>query len=228
MKSFCGRGVMITMKSANDGDFVEQRRRLIQRIEREGIADRQVLDAMAVVPREEFVPDELRRYAYRDGPLPIGHGQTISQPSMVAMMVEALELAPTDRVLEVGGGSGYAAAVMGRIAREVYSIERFADLAQLAADRMLRLGIENVEVRHGDGTQGLTDAAPFDAICVSAGGSEPPTALLKQLRVGGRLVMPLGASADEQKLVRVRKVGERDFRVEELADVRFVPLVSGE
>jgi protein-L-isoaspartate(D-aspartate) O-methyltransferase len=214
------------MRQPGDVDLKEARRRLVDRIEREGVADWRVLAAMAAVPREAFVPETLREHAYRDAPLPIGRGQTISQPSTVALMTAALELQPDDRVLEVGTGSGYAAAILGELAAEVHTIERWGSLADEARERLARLGFENVCVYEGDGTQGLAEEAPFDAIVVAAGGLRAPEALLSQLRVGGRLVIPIGPSLDEQKLYRFRRVGEEEYRREELADVRFVPLVG--
>jgi protein-L-isoaspartate(D-aspartate) O-methyltransferase len=217
---------MIRLRMADNGEMAAARHRLVRRIEREGIVDARVLMALASVPREAFVPEKLREFAYRDAPLPIGGGQTISQPSTVALMVEALELEATDRVLEVGAGSGYAAAVIGQIADEVFAIERLPELAAAARERLAALGVDNVEVYEGDGTEGLAAEAPFDAIVVAAGGPKAPGALLGQLRVGGRMVIPIGASVDEQKLFRIRRAGEEEYRQEELADVRFVPLVG--
>ena len=161
---------------------------LRRHIEGRGISDPRVLDAMAAVPREEFVPPGMTRHAYRDGPLPIGDGQTISQPYVVAMMAEAAELKTGDRVLEVGTGSGYAAAVFSRIADVVYTIERHASLADSARERLGALGFGNVHVGHGDGTRGWPDHAPYDAIVVAAGGRSVPEALREQLAPGGRLL----------------------------------------
>ena len=155
-----------------------------------GIRDEAVLHAMRIVPREAFVSEEMREFAYRNAPLPIGSGQTISQPLIVAHMAEALELAPHERVLEIGAGSGYAAAILSRIAKEVFTIERHRELAETARERLKRLGYENVQVRCGDGTRGWPEEAPFDAIVVAAGGPGIPPALLEQLRIGGRLVIP--------------------------------------
>lgn len=187
-----------------------------------------MLDAMGTVPREAFVPDVSRHEAYEDRPLPIGEGQTISQPYVVALMIEALSLDADDRVLEVGAGSGYAAAVLGRIARDVYAIERHASLAHAASDRMRRLGYDNVRVTAGDGTRGWPEEAPFDAILVSAGGPEVPEPLLDQLAPGGRLVIPLGDPWKDQELVRLeRRAGGAVVR-ESLGHVRFVPLIGEE
>ncbi|MGE0488308.1 MAG: protein-L-isoaspartate(D-aspartate) O-methyltransferase [Vulcanimicrobiota bacterium] len=191
-----------------------------------GIHSAAVLEAMGSVPREEFVEENIRNCAYSDHPLSIGQGQTISQPYIVALMAQALQLRPTDVVLEVGTGSGYAAAVLARLCRRVFTVERHLELAQTASRRLARLGYRNVEVRHGDGTQGLAEAAPFDAISVAAGGLEVPPALRAQLRIGGRLVIPVGQPED-QHLLRLTRLGPEQFRQENLSRVRFVPLVSG-
>ncbi len=191
-----------------------------------GIRDEAVLRAMGEVPREAFLPPELEEFAYRDSPLPIACGQTISQPYIVALMTAALELSPGDRVLEVGTGSGYAAAVLSRIAREVHTIERHEELARLAARRLHDLGYDNVEVHHGDGTLGWPEAAPYDAIVVAAGGPTVPEALLDQLAIGGRLVMPVGEDRDLQTLIRVRRRPDGTLEREDLRDVRFVPLIG--
>ena len=190
-----------------------------------GVRDPRVLDALATVPREAFVPAELAPLAYEDRALPIEARQTISQPYVVALMTEQLALKPEDTVLEIGTGSGYAAAVLAKIAHHVYTVERHAELADTARARLARLGYANVDVRCGDGTLGWAEHAPFDAIIVAAGGPDLPRALLDQLAVGGRLVMPVG-SGSAQQLVRVRRVGERDFRREELGAVQFVPLIG--
>ena len=194
-----------------------------------GIRDRAVIEAMGAVPREEFVPREHLHRAYRDGPLPIGMGQTISQPYVVAWMAEALELGSGDRVLEVGTGSGYAAAVLGRLCEAVYTVERHLSLADAAGERLNALGFGNVYVRHGDGGEGWAEHAPYDAIVVAAAGLRIPEPLRAQLRVGGRLVMPVGGAARGQVLVRERLGQAGGFTREELGLVRFVPLVlSGE
>jgi protein-L-isoaspartate(D-aspartate) O-methyltransferase len=188
-----------------------------------GITDERVLAAMAEVPRELFVPAGLRKSAYRDGALRIGKGQTISQPWIVAVMAQLLELRGGERVLEVGTGSGYAAAVLSRLCAEVVTIERHATLAREAAARLADLGHANVEVRHGDGTTGAPDRAPFQGISVTAtAADQPPAALLEQLDEGGRLVCPV-ARGGRELLVRVRDGAE-----EAVADVRFVPLVAGD
>ena len=191
-----------------------------------GISDRRVLEAMATVPREAFVGAVQARRAYADGPLPIGEGQTISQPYVVAWMAEAAEVGPGDRVLEVGTGSGYAAAVLGRLADAVYTVERHAVLARAAAERLRKLGCDNVKVRHGDGNEGWSEHAPYDAIVVAAAGPHVPGALRAQLRKGGRLVIPVGGRWATQRLIRERRGESGEFTCEELGAVRFVPLVD--
>src|SRR5205823_2853711 len=162
-----------------------------------------VLEAMRRVPREAFVPPDLAARAYEDGPLPIGEGQTISQPFIVALMTEAALIPAGGRVLDVGTGSGYAAAVLSRIAGEVYAIERHHALVESAKRRFEQLGYRNIKIRHGDGTLGWADAAPFDAIIVAAGGPEIPEVLQSQLKIGGCLVIPIGVLEREQRLVKV-------------------------
>ena len=202
------------------------RARMVERqIARRGVSDRRVLDAFREVPREDFVPEGLREFTYRDGPLPIGEGQTISQPWIVASMIDAAEIGPDDRVLEVGAGSGYAAAVMSRIARKVHAIDRHDELAELARERMARLGYDNVVIRTGDGTRGWPENAPFDAIIVAAGGPEVPAPLRGQLAIGGRLVIPVG-DADQQLLTRVTRTAADAYRTDDLGPVRFVPLIG--
>ncbi len=193
-----------------------------------GIRDRAVLDAMRAVPREAFIAAELAEFAYEDAPLPIDADQTISQPYVVAEMIVALRLEPGARVLEVGTGSGYAAAVLGRVAREVYTIERHAELAEAAARRLRELGYDNVHVKHGDGTLGWVEHAPYDGIVVAAGGPDVPKPLLEQLAVGGRVVIPIGPTPREQNLVRVTRTGPDTYERENLGSVRFVPLIGAE
>ncbi len=195
-------------------------------IETRGIRDRAVLHAMRTVPREQFVAEELAEFAFDDAPLPIEVGQTISQPYIVAAMTAALDLQPTDRVLEVGTGSGYAAAVLSRIAAVVYTVERHEELATLAARRCQQLGYDNVYVRHGDGTLGWSEHAPYDAIIVAAAGPDVPEPLVDQLAIGGRLVIPIGDTPREQHLVRVTRLAHREFTRDNLGGVRFVPLVG--
>jgi len=191
-----------------------------------GIRDRHVLDAMRTVPRERFVDEQMREFAYEDSPLPIGEGQTISQPYIVALMIEAAEVAPGDRVLEVGAGSGYAAAVMSRIAKTVHTIERHAPLAGQARERFQSLGYDNIELRVGDGTRGWAEAAPFDAILVAAGAPETPQALREQLAVGGRLLIPVGDEESGQRLRRITRTGREQYEQDDLGGVRFVPLIG--
>jgi protein-L-isoaspartate(D-aspartate) O-methyltransferase len=193
-----------------------------------GIRDPAVLGAFRAVPREAFLPSELHEFAYQDSPLPIEQSQTISQPYIVALMTAALELRPGDSVLEIGTGSGYAAAILGQIARHVYTIERHQELADLAAHRLAELGLHHVTVRHGDGSLGWPEHAPYDAIVVAAGGPGVPPALLDQLAPGGRLVMPVGEGRELQKLVRVTRQPDGSFASEDLEDVRFVPLIGAQ
>jgi protein-L-isoaspartate(D-aspartate) O-methyltransferase len=183
---------------------------------------------MGAVPREAFLPEDLREFAYTDAPLPIGEGQTISQPYIVAFMVEALLLKGGEKVLEIGAGSGYAAAVLSRIAGEVFTIERIPELAAQARERLAALGYDNVHVLCADGTMGWPDEAPFDAIVVAAGGPEVPKTLKAQLKIGGRLVIPVGDDPRGQELVRVTRVSETEYESEDIADVRFVPLIGTE
>lgn len=191
-----------------------------------GIHDQAVIKAMREVPREEFVDERMKEQAYGDHPLSIAEGQTISQPYIVAYMTEAMELNATDRVLEIGTGSGYSAAVLSRIVPTVYSVERLGRLAQEARKRFQLLGFSNIIVHEGDGTLGWPEHAPYDAIVVTAGAPDVPQPLLEQLVIGGRLVIPVGRTSDVQMLVRVRRVSEHDYRREQLCGVRFVPLIG--
>jgi protein-L-isoaspartate(D-aspartate) O-methyltransferase len=207
--------------------FAEQRERMIERqIAGRGIRDERILAAFRAVPREIFVGEEARGSAYEDSPLPIEAEQTISQPYIVALMIEAAEIAPEDRVLEVGAGSGYAAALIAQLADRVFAVERHEELAKLAGERMERLGYANVSVYQGDGTGGLPGEAPFDAIVVSASGSHVPEILLQQVEIGGRLVMPVGEPHEVQRLVKVTRTGEEASEQEDLGAVRFVPLIG--
>lgn len=209
---------------------LEQKRKALvaHQIEARGVRDTLVLEAMRTVPREKFIPKALRKDAYEDRPLPIGEGQTISQPYIVAYMLEALALRGGEKVLEIGAGSGYAAAVLAQIAREVFTVERIGQLAKTASENLAAAGCVNVHVRHADGTEGWADEAPFDAILVSAGAPRVPKSLLNQLKVGGHMVVPVGSDPRAQELVRITRVSETEFDREDIADVRFVPLIGKE
>lgn len=201
------------------------RQQLVRQARRHGVRDPAVLDVVARVPREEFVPRRWVRHAFDDRPLPIGGGQTISQPAMVALMAEAARLGPADRVLEVGTGSGYGAAVLAELAARVVTVERLEPLARRARAALDRLGYANVEVVVGDGTLGRPATAPYEAIVVTAAGPAPPPALVAQLASGGRLVMPVGARDGSQMLARFTRSGD-EMGAEELFGVRFVPLIG--
>jgi protein-L-isoaspartate(D-aspartate) O-methyltransferase len=206
-------------------DFTQARREMVEaQIVRRGVRDPAVLDAMNIVPREAFVPPELAGRAYADGALPIAEGQTISQPYIVAAMLAAAKLKASDQVLEVGAGSGYAAAVISLITKKVISIERHDALTSAARARLQALGYGDVELVTGDGSGGWPQAAPFDAIIVSAGGPDIPEALKRQLAEGGRLVMPVGPPGD-QRLLRLIRHGD-EFLQDDLGGVRFVALVG--
>jgi protein-L-isoaspartate(D-aspartate) O-methyltransferase len=208
-------------------DFKHLRQKMIEyQLAARGLCDQTVLNAVNSVPREEFVPTELVEFAYSDSPLPIAASQTISQPYIVALMTAALELKPQERVLEVGAGSGYAAAVLAQIAKQVYTIERHKILADSARGKLEELGYINIQVLYGDGTLGWPEHAPFDAIVVAAGGPEVPENLKQQLAIGGRLVIPVGSSLRTQKLLRVRRISEDEYQQEDLGSVRFVPLIG--
>ncbi|MGZ3309439.1 MAG: protein-L-isoaspartate(D-aspartate) O-methyltransferase [Xanthobacteraceae bacterium] len=210
-------------------DFGRQRSEMVeQAIRARGVRSELVLNAMGAVPREAFLPDQLREFAYEDAPLPIEQDQTISQPYIVALMTEALGLRGGESVLEIGTGSGYAAAVLAQIAGEVYSVERIGQLAEKAASKLADLGCHNVHVLHGDGTKGWPEHAPYDGIIVAAGGPTIPESLKRQLKIGGRLVIPVGDDPKVQELVRVTRVSESEYKREDLADVRFVPLIGRE
>jgi protein-L-isoaspartate(D-aspartate) O-methyltransferase len=204
--------------------FAGMRQRMVdEQIERRGVRDPRVLAAMRAVPRHLFVPDDQRARAYDDAPLPIGDGQTISQPYIVAFMTEAARLGPGDRVLEVGTGSGYQAAVLAAIGAEVRSIEILPGLAERARTALAAAGFGKVAVRTGDGFRGWPEAAPFDAVLVTAAPDEVPPPLLDQLKVGGRLVIPVGSGT--QELIRVTRTAE-GFERESLLPVRFVPMTG--
>jgi protein-L-isoaspartate(D-aspartate) O-methyltransferase len=193
-----------------------------------GISDPAILKAMGDVPREEFVPPHLADLAYKDTALPIGEDQTISQPYMVALMTESLDLTPDSHVLEIGTGSGYAAAVLSRVSGQVYTVERHAKLAQAAEERFRRLGYQNIQVHVGDGTLGWRKYAPYDGIVVTAGGPVVPESLLDQLKVGANLIIPIAAEKNSQNLLRIHRKDQDEYQKEDLGAVRFVPLIGEE
>ena len=199
-----------------------------RQLRRRGITEPEILDAFRAVPREAFVSAGYAREAYGDHPLPIEAKQTISQPYIVALMIQAAAIKSGDTVLEVGSGSGYAAAVISRIARQVIGIERQHDLVEVSRERLERLGYDNVEIVEGDGTRGWPERAPFDAILAAASGSHVPRALVEQLAPGGRIVMPLGEPGWMQQLIQVTKQNDGSLRQSDLGAVRFVPLIGEE
>ena len=209
-------------------DFARERARMVEeQLETRGIKDPQVLNAMGAVPRELFVSQHNRKNAYEDRPLPIGSGQTISQPYIVAFMISALQLRGGENVLEVGAGCGYAAAVIGQIAKSVTAIECVESLALLARKNLETAGIGNVEIIHADGNQGWQENAPYDAILVSAAASEIPDTLLEQLKDDGRMIVPVGDARLIQQLMLITKLAGGETKVEPMSEVRFVPLVGG-
>ncbi|MBI3362295.1 MAG: protein-L-isoaspartate(D-aspartate) O-methyltransferase [Chloroflexi bacterium] len=203
---------------------LERLRMVREQLNGRDIVDPRVLAAMREVPRHLFVPDDLRHLAYRDGPLPIGHDQTISQPYIVALMTQLLQLVGTETVLEVGTGSGYQTAVLAWLARRVFSLEVKAELAQQASERLSELGRDNVEIHVGDGSQGLPDQAPFEAVIVTAAAPSAPPPLTAQLAPGGRMVIPIGGR-DSQYLERWIRRGDA-WHIERVSPVMFVPLVG--
>jgi protein-L-isoaspartate(D-aspartate) O-methyltransferase len=208
-------------------DFQAAREKMVNtQIAARGIRDPAVLDAMRTTPREAFVPLSVVPSAYEDEALPIPEGQTISQPYVVAAMIDAVDPKRDDRVLEIGTGSGYAAAVLAHIVSEVFTVERLAALAESARRRLADLGYHNIHVRCGDGTLGWPEHAPYDAIIVTAAGPKVPPALLDQLSVGGRLVMPVGSTRRFQQLVRVVRLADNEYEHTELEGVTFVPLIG--
>ncbi len=210
-------------------DYAAEREAMVERhLKRRGIREPYILDAFLEVPREAFVAEEYAHLAYGDHPLPIEAGQTISQPYIVGLMIQAAEIKPGDKVLEVGAGSGYAAAVISRIAGKVIAIERQHDLIEVARGRLQRLGYDNVEIVEGDGTRGCPDEAPFDAILAAASGSHVPKPLIEQLADAGRLVMPVGDPGLVQELIKVTKGAGGRLTQESLGGVRFVPLIGEE
>lgn len=197
-------------------------------IARRGIQNEKVLEAMRHVPREKFIPQKIHSLAYHDGPLPIAEEQTISQPYIVALMIEALSLEGGERILEIGTGSAYSTAILAEIAAEVFTIERLEGLANKAALILDDLGYKNVHVIQADGTLGLPKHAPYDGVVVTAAGPYVPESLKAQLKVGGHLVIPVGTDTDNQKLLKVTRLASKTFEIQEMTRVRFVPLVGKE
>jgi protein-L-isoaspartate(D-aspartate) O-methyltransferase len=218
VKNLEGRGLVNF-----DPDYKQARQNMVEyQIKGRGIKDKNVLGAMLKVPRHLFVPEEMRDLAYRDEPLPIGHGQTISQPYIVGYMTEALKLQPGDRVLEIGTGSGYQTAILAEIVSEVYTIELIPELSLRAQETLKSLGYKNIEFLTGDGSKGWPEKAPFEAILVSAAPAEVPPALIEQLKIDGRLIIPVGTDSQELVLIKRTKKGWEKTR---LIGVRFVPLI---
>jgi len=210
-------------------DYAREREAMVERqLRRRGITEKRILDAFLAVPREAFVSPDYAHAAYGDYPLPIEAGQTISQPYIVALMIQAAEIGPDDKVLEVGAGSGYAASVISRIARRVVGIERQHDLVDVARDRLRRLGYDNVEIVEGDGTRGWPEEAPYDAILAAASGSHVPPQWIEQLAPDGSIVMPVGEPGWVQQLIKVTKRSDGSLEQSDLGAVRFVPLIGEE
>ena len=206
-------------------EFASDRQRMIaEQLKPRGIRDQRVLDAMAKIPREEFVPENLRAQAYADSALPIGHDQTISQPFIVAFMTEQLRLTPNDRVLEIGTGSGYQVAVLSELVKDVYTIEILEPLAKEASARLARLGYSNAHVKTGDGFQGWPEVAPFDAIIVTCAPDKVPPPLTRQLKDSGRMIVPVGTGIDQQLYLLEKKNGE--LAQTAILPVRFVPMIG--
>ena len=223
--SVCPRAAL--GQDTRDGEHTARRLAMVSVIRRYGVKDASTLQAMERVPRHEFVPEEYRDQAYTDRPLPIDHGQTISQPYIVAYMTEMLEPHPGMKVLEVGTGSGYQAAVLAAIGCDVYTVEIFEGLASSAGDRLRRLGFDNVTNRHADGHFGWPGAAPFDAIIVTAAAGHIPPRLIQQLKPGGRMMIPVGSVYGVQNLIFVQKDAEGSVTTRNVLPVRFVPMLSG-
>jgi protein-L-isoaspartate(D-aspartate) O-methyltransferase len=216
------------VEPSSEDRFTAQRNAMVQeQIADRGVEDLEVLKAMRTVPRHLFVPEGLRSRAYDDGPLPIGHGQTISQPYIVAYMTEVLKIGKGDTVLEIGTGSGYQAAVLSPIVKRVYTMEIIPELAASSKERLKKLGYSNVEVKEGDGYHGWPEKAPFDAIIVTAAAGHIPPPLVKQLKNGGRMVIPVGGFFMVQNLVLVSKDKKGEITTRNLLPVRFVPLTGG-
>jgi protein-L-isoaspartate(D-aspartate) O-methyltransferase len=213
----------------DDANTLQQRSWMVaQQVEARGIRDKRVIEAMRRIPRHAFIAAAMRREAYEDTPLPIEEGQTISQPYIVALMLEAARLGDRDRMLEVGAGSGYASAIAAQLVAHVDAVERHPRLVELARARLARLGIANVDVHVGDGSAGWPSGAPYDAIVVAAAGPRVPEPLREQLAVGGRLVIPVASGFGAQRLVLVERRGDAEWREDDLGGVMFVPLVGAQ
>lgn len=219
-------GLKETPEDYDDKIYVQERARMVEtQIKARGVKDTRVLEAMQSVPRHLFVPEGQRNYSYEDTPLPVGHGQTISQPYIVAFMTELLELGENDTVLEVGTGSGYQAAILAEIAKKVFTIEIKKRLGLQAKERLKAMGYTNIDVHIGDGYNGLPDEAPFDAIIVTAAADHIPEPLVEQLRPGGRMVVPVGRPYESQSLILVTKTEDGEIGKKSIIPVLFVPLL---
>jgi len=204
----------------------EQKMQFILSIRSKGVVDNNVLKALETVNREQFLKGLFAQRAYEDTPLPIECGQTISQPSIVGLMTQALRITNRDKILEIGTGSGYQTAILSKLARRIYSVERFKPLYEAARAIFRKLQLNNITSVWGDGSQGVVEQQPFDRIIVTAAAEDPPPTLLNQLKIGGIMVIPVGQSDEIQKLIRVERT-EKNFKYEDLCDVRFVPLLEG-
>ena len=204
----------------------EQKMQFILSIRSKGVVDNNVLKALETVNREQFLKGLFAQRAYEDTPLPIECGQTISQPSIVGLMTQALRITDRDKILEIGTGSGYQTAILSKLARRIYSVERFRPLYEEARAIFRKLHLNNITSVWGDGSQGVVEQQPFDRIIVTAAAEDPPPTLLNQLKIGGIMVIPVGQSDEIQKLIRVERT-EKNFKYEDLCDVRFVPLLEG-
>ena len=204
----------------------EQKMQFILSIRSKGVVDNNVLKALETVNREQFLKGLFAQRAYEDTPLPIECGQTISQPSIVGLMTQALRITDRDKILEIGTGSGYQTAILSKLARRIYSVERFKPLYEEARAIFRKLQLNNITSVWSDGSQGVVEQQPFDRIIVTAAAEDPPPTLLNQLKIGGIMVMPVGQSDEIQKLIRVERT-ENNFKYEDLCDVRFVPLLEG-
>lgn len=220
--------ILILLFSFSEDEFKIKRLSMVKtQIESRGITDKRVLNALKEVPRHLFVPEEQKKHAYEDRPLPIGFGQTISQPYIVALMTELLQLNENSKVLEIGTGSGYQAAILSKIVKEVYTIEIYAELAEKAKERFKKLGYTNIFTLNADGYYGWKEKAPFDGIIVTCAASFIPPPLLKQLKIGGIMVIPVGKPFTVQNLLLVKKISDEKIITEVITEVIFVPLIRG-